>query len=729
MPMFSVTITDFWRGNGTDLHPDPFYKAYSSTSSDKACHGGSGSAGYYGAETSDCDSPLSLVNATFHWIDKNLADQIDFIVWTGDSARHDNDESIPRNESQVISQNEFIVSKFREVFGKHNGDEDDDDPTNDFKVPIIPTFGNNDFLPHNIFLEGPNHWTKQFVSIWRSFIPEEQRHAFEQGGWFYAEVIPDHLAVFSLNTMYFFAKNAGVDGCAASSEPGYEAFEWLRVRLQLLRERGMKAILSGHVPPARTESKQQWDETCWQKYALWLRQYRDVVIGGLWGHMNVEHFMLQDFEEISWDVLGVDTDETELDRDLKRARRLELRKREDDDFNIASTEDYLKDLRHEWADLPKPPPSMRHEELARDVISSVSDDSRPEWEIDLFARRHNRISEKKKKGDEKKRQQFLKKIGGKWHERYSVSLVSPSVVPNYFPTLRVFEYNTTGINLWNAFDKNGKTSLMRAEEKLQRKNPARRKDGLESEEDGHDKTTAWETNANKKGKKDKKPKFTIPDPPTKSVPPGPAYSPQSLTLVGYTQYYANLTEINNDFHNDLATSSISGSLQDDGEGWEGKDLSGGWGDWLGSIWKWKEGKHHDKKPKKPSPQPKPFEYQVEYDTQNDKVYKLKDLTVGNWVHLARRVGKKGKPEAADLVDDDFVAEGESITNQESEEVDTNLEDGVFGGTECDGVETQKKHKHRKGKKHKHKKNKVWYTFIKRAFVSTMDASEIDDTYG
>lgn len=183
-----------------DIHPDPFYKTYSSTVGEHACHRGKGPAGYYGAETSDCDAPISLLNATFQWINETIRDEIDFIIWTGDSARHDNDERIPRNEKQVISQNELVVQKFLEVFGKPEN-LDDPDPTNDFTIPIVPTLGNNDILPHNIFLEGPNKWTKTFVDVWRQFIPEEQRHQFVRGGWFYVEVIPNQLAVISLNTM------------------------------------------------------------------------------------------------------------------------------------------------------------------------------------------------------------------------------------------------------------------------------------------------------------------------------------------------------------------------------------------------------------------------------------------------------------------------------------------------------------------------------------------------
>jgi endopolyphosphatase len=183
-----------------DFHPDPFYKLHASTKANYACHRGSGAAGYYGAEISDCDSPIALVNETFKWIDANLKDSIDFIIWTGDSARHDNDEKLPRSDEQVFGLNRYMVEKFVEVFGKDDN-INDTNPNNDMIVPIIPTFGNNDILPHNIMTWGPNKYTMEYSSIWERFIPEDQRHVFQRGGWFWVEVIPNKLAVFSLNTL------------------------------------------------------------------------------------------------------------------------------------------------------------------------------------------------------------------------------------------------------------------------------------------------------------------------------------------------------------------------------------------------------------------------------------------------------------------------------------------------------------------------------------------------
>lgn len=70
-------------------------------------------------------------------------------------------------------------------------------------------------------------------------IPEYELHTFERGGYFASEVIPNKLAVISLNTLYWyfhasppadlrFSSNAAVDGCDYKSEPGSQQFEWLR---------------------------------------------------------------------------------------------------------------------------------------------------------------------------------------------------------------------------------------------------------------------------------------------------------------------------------------------------------------------------------------------------------------------------------------------------------------------------------------------------------------------
>ncbi|KAJ8125729.1 hypothetical protein O1611_g7909 [Lasiodiplodia mahajangana] len=158
--------------------------------------------------------------------------------------------------------------------------------------------------------------------------------------------------------MYFFDRNGGVDDCVHPSEPGYKHFEWLLVQLEYMRSRGVKAILMGHVPPARTEGKQLWDETCWQKYTLWLQQYRDVVIASLYGHMNIDHFLLQDTKEIDMSLISVPS-----------IAKTSAREAMEEHLSIQSSAGYLKELRDDWAKLPSP---VALEESVDKTVSHIS---------------------------------------------------------------------------------------------------------------------------------------------------------------------------------------------------------------------------------------------------------------------------------------------------------------------------------------------------------------------
>ncbi|CAI6242741.1 unnamed protein product [Periconia digitata] len=722
----------------TDFHPDPFYKTYSSTAQNAACHRKRGPAGYYGAETSGCDSPLSLVNATMDWIKHNIADDIDFVVWTGDSARHDNDDGHPRTRRQIVQQNELMVEKFVEVFGTNKGGHGGSE--NAFRIPIVPTFGNNDIMPHNILLKGPNEWTKKYLNIWTDLVPEAQKHQFQQGGWFWVEVIPGKLAVISLNTMYFFTSNPGVDGCANKHEPGYEQFEWLRIQLQLMRDRGVSAILIGHVPPARVNSKESWEETCWQKYTLWERQFRDVIVTSLFGHMNVDHFMLQDSKQ-----LKKSTKNGKMASKRVRGKEADVNTfLEDGEVTVASASDYLLDLRKRWAKLPSPPAKKSPQSSANfgefsDEDEEVDSERREEEEqLSTWQRVFGNLFSRSKKGGgknggskkPKKGKSYLEKIGGKYAERYSVSLVSPSIVPNYFPTIRIFTYNTTGLE--DGVD----ASTLPLTQSSSSSTPHNQSPLLPSPDDfdtdNPEDDSAYlryittslarkqkDKESLQKSRKRRKYKFKVPEGPSKSSPPGPAYSPQPLTLLGYTQYFANLTRINNDFVA-AGSRSMSQSVNEDAPRTIfGLKLSPS-GPRIEPK-KWKEGKHHKHQGKKPRPEPHPkeFSFEIEYDTRDDKRYKLRDLTVRQWVNLARRIGQDGKRHKNAL-----IPLGE-VEDEEQEEDDDDSEIDVSG-------KGKKGRKHKKGKKKKHGdkelRKSVWFTFVKRAFVGSMDPREIEEVF-
>lgn len=641
------------------------------------------------------------------------------MVWTGDSARHDNDRDIPRSTQQVENLNRFVVDKFVETFGKTDNIHDPD-PTNDFVIPIIPTFGNNDILPHNIFEPGPNKWTKKYIDIWQKFVPEDQYHSFERGGWFFTEVIPNKLAVFSLNTLYFFDSNSAVDGCDEHTEPGYEHMEWLRIQLQFLRQRGMKAILTGHVPPARTENKQMWDESCYQKYTLWLRQYRDVIVGSLYGHMNIDHFMFQDVRDLTYKfkIRGID------DEGLRPSSNV-LNPAPKHDFNAKAKATYLLDLRESWSSLPTPPKGISYA-LTDDKASSMDT--------------------AKKSRSQREREKFLREIGGKWGERFSLSLVSPSVVPNYFPTLRIVEYNVSGLEhdhpaigspqgkpaeesdlLFSLESEYHQNQAYTTKPKLELRSESDLESTIQSETKLEEDVQPPNTNKKKKHKKKKKnkkpkPNFRIPNPPSSTSPPGPAYSPQTFSLLSWTQLYANLTQI----HEKMAASTIGDEVLADTSTSSSSS----------TITKPKGKKH--------------FTYKIEYKTNNDSTYRMHDLTLRSWLDIAERMGRAQLHHSPIGIDTNTETELDTNTEIEIETytpTDSNTSSLESNDTDednaTDSIHTSNinngddldpdKNKKKKHKKHKSKgklsDNRLWHMFIKRAYVHAKPDSELEQDFG
>lgn len=111
---------------------------------------------------SECDAPLTLINATFDWLSANFKGQVDFVVWTGDNARHDIDPRFPRSLPEIFKLNHDIAGRIKHTFGN---------------VPVITSIGNNgacaflwrrelklmrraDIYPHNIMFGG-----REFLSL------------------------------------------------------------------------------------------------------------------------------------------------------------------------------------------------------------------------------------------------------------------------------------------------------------------------------------------------------------------------------------------------------------------------------------------------------------------------------------------------------------------------------------------------------------------------------------
>lgn len=324
------------------------------------------------------------------------------------------------------------------------------------------------------------------------------------------------------------------------------------------------------------------------------------------------------------------------------------------------------------------------------------------------------------KPDKSEKKKYLDQIGGKFAERYSITLVAPSVVPNYYPTLRIIEYNISGLEdmqMPHSYRSAGAATPDQVST-------------VDAEDWDNDNNYSDDVEAAKKKKKHKKGprkyKFKVPEGPSKSTPPGPAYSPQVLSWTRYIQYFANLTHINNDFVENNGTTSVN---QESPRTIFGLNVTA---DGRLESTGWKEGKHgkHQGKQPRPEPHPNEFVFEIEYDTKRDR--KFPDMTVRHWVEYARKIGHTNSKKASveeyteEEEEDDLDDALDNEDDEMSEDEDIEDEDDVKDlGKDKGG----KKHKKKKGKKRKHHKaSKEWYTFVKRAFVSTMNPHDIKQLF-
>ncbi|KAG8888432.1 Endopolyphosphatase [Tulasnella sp. 332] len=265
----------------TDIHPDPWYVGDGTESS--SCHRlkpkkEKGRGSYWGhAQFEKCDSPDTLVNLTMQWLADEWADKVDFVIWTGDSARHDSDRQLPRTAKEIFNLNRRTVAQMEKVFTSRG-------------VPLVPS------LAHNIMYPGPNEVTQEYRDIWKSMIPFPAYQVFQRGAYFSVELIPDNLAAISLNTLYWYDSNKAVDGCPLKGEdPGRLELDWLEVvQLNMFRKRKMQVWMTGHVPPTLGN----YYPECYRGYAQLALRFQDTIVGHLFGHMNVDHFFWLDVHEL-----------------------------------------------------------------------------------------------------------------------------------------------------------------------------------------------------------------------------------------------------------------------------------------------------------------------------------------------------------------------------------------------------------------------------------------------
>ncbi|KAJ1800333.1 Endopolyphosphatase [Coemansia sp. RSA 2399] len=428
----------------TDLHIDPNYRQGSTTYSQ--CHrqppiqaakqdDDGRNTGRFGIPRAECDSPLALINATRDYLRHKWADNVDFVLWTGDSGRHDGDADMPRTFDEIVEQNRIASSAMRHAFPP--------------SVPIVPNIGNNDVSPHND-LPAPGHKRaratfRKLATAWKGLVPEDQLNTFHYGGYFAKDVASKPggkngrgLTVLSLNTMYWYRANAKVGGCKAEDSPGLAQMAWIRFQIRRARERDHDLILIGHVSP----SLDNYRPSCYRDYARTVTQLIPPpsllsksanssssssslsssgtlpnIHAQLYGHSNVdlwsfvgqdvsiqgEQLKEEDDEGRLWWERQVDEESGRFGKLIREVWNVSKASEQDDEEEEASVvrESLWEDMDDDF---------VESKSLPSDFVNSLI----KEFERVLMLKQRN--------------------------PRLGVATISPSIIPKYMPAFRVFSY-------------------------------------------------------------------------------------------------------------------------------------------------------------------------------------------------------------------------------------------------------------------------------------------------
>ncbi|XP_018328097.1 acid sphingomyelinase-like phosphodiesterase 3a [Agrilus planipennis] len=264
----------FW--HITDFHYDPFFSINGDTR--KGCwradtEGGprnyrkpTGRYGDYG-----CDSPWELVESAARIMGQRQADNVEFVLWTGDAMSH----SIRRYEKALqleYMQNltDLLTKTFSSQF-------------------VFPALGHDD----------PGS-QKQLGRMWSRWLPTDSMKTFESGGYYLIERKTHKLQIIVLNT------NLMTKG--KHDEDANKQWEWLNKVLVKCEHHKETVYIAGHIPPGSDERQgtlpdQAYSDYYNKKYLQIVRKYSKIIVGQFFGHLHSDTYRIFYDEEgtpVSW---------------------------------------------------------------------------------------------------------------------------------------------------------------------------------------------------------------------------------------------------------------------------------------------------------------------------------------------------------------------------------------------------------------------------------------------
>lgn len=170
---------------------------------------------------------MSLVNATFDWLKKEWAHEVDFVVWTGDNARSVSPYTTTFSSQLTKCIGMISIGTSPEPLTKSSNSTVSwwtrcsiHSPKTLSLCPVLATTIYTlitclhpvqiTLLPSSssqLNQTSTTSLTADVYRIWKHYIPADFTHVFERGAYFSVEVIPDRLGVISLNTLFWYDSN------------------------------------------------------------------------------------------------------------------------------------------------------------------------------------------------------------------------------------------------------------------------------------------------------------------------------------------------------------------------------------------------------------------------------------------------------------------------------------------------------------------------------------------
>lgn len=214
-----------------------------------------------------CDIPLLFINNTLKWIKENIP-ELDFIIYTGDSANHnDIRQSIIFNIKTI----NMVYDLFKFWFGN---------------IKVYNTIGNHDTYPidqsSNII---NNYFFKNYATKWISYnwLKNDTYRDIILGGYYISYIQNLDIYILNINSLLYDQNNI-----FNVTQLGVDQMQWVNKQLEQIQTNNSRVIIITHLDPYTSESNQFYRE----QMLLIIDTFKDIIVASLFGHTHKDEIIL-----------------------------------------------------------------------------------------------------------------------------------------------------------------------------------------------------------------------------------------------------------------------------------------------------------------------------------------------------------------------------------------------------------------------------------------------------